>query len=48
MTTGPTDGTDDDDGTDPVPALPLLGQLLLASLLLGAGRFVIGYRRPQQ
>ena len=33
---------------EPVPALPLLGQLLLASLLLGAGRFVIGYRRPQR
>ena len=30
---------------EPVPALPLLGQLLLASLLLGAGRFVL---RPQR
>ena len=33
---------------EPVPALPLLGQLLLASLLLGAGRFVIGSPRPQR
>ena len=35
-------------GPEPVPALPLLGHLLLASLLLGAGRFVIGSRRPQR
>ena len=39
---------DPDPDPEPVPALPLLGQLLLASLLLGAGRFVIGYRRPQR
>ena len=32
----------------PVPAVPPIGLLLLASLLLGAGRFVIGYRRPQR
>ena len=31
---------EDNDVPEPVPALPLLGQLLLASLLLGAGRFV--------
>ena len=33
---------------EPVPALPLIGQLLLALGLLGGGGFVIGYRRPQR
>ena len=44
----PDPDSDPDPEPEPVPALPLLGQLLLASLLLGAGRFVIGYRRPQR
>ena len=33
---------------EPVPALPLMGQVLFALGLMGGGGFVIGYRRPQR
>ena len=48
LTAAPLTLTIKDNDVTPVPALPLMGQLLLALGLLGGGGFVIGYRRPQR
>ena len=48
LTADPLTLTIKDNDVTPVPALPLMGQLLLALGLLGGGGFVIGYRRPQR
>ena len=48
LTAAPLTLTIEDNDVTPVPALPLMGQVLLALGLLGGGGFVIGYRRLQR